>query len=79
MLPMEVRAIAIMSRDWAEQHEVLTVERSDAAQETYASRHANGTGPFRLVAIEPRKTYALERNPIGGVWNTGRLRSSSSR
>jgi peptide/nickel transport system substrate-binding protein len=63
LLPMQLRVIGIMSRDWATQHGVLTAERSDAAQETYASRHANGSGPFRLVAIEPNKSYVLERNP----------------
>jgi peptide/nickel transport system substrate-binding protein len=63
LLPMLVRAIGIMSRDWAQRYGVLTAARSDAAQETYAARHANGTGPFRLVAIEPHKSYVLERNP----------------
>jgi peptide/nickel transport system substrate-binding protein len=63
MLPMQVRMVHIMSKHWATQHGVLTAERSDAAQETYASRHANGSGPFRLVAIEPHKSYVLERNP----------------
>jgi peptide/nickel transport system substrate-binding protein len=62
MLPMQVRQIGIMSREWAKRHGVLTPERSDASQETYASRHANGTGPFRLVAVEPHKSYVLERN-----------------
>jgi peptide/nickel transport system substrate-binding protein len=63
LLPMQVRAVGIMSMDWAEQHGVLTAERSDAVEDTYASRHANGTGPFRLVAVEPHKSYVLERNP----------------
>jgi peptide/nickel transport system substrate-binding protein len=63
MLPMQIRMIHIMSKDWAMQHGVLTAERSDAAQETYASRHANGSGPFRLVAVEPHRSYVLERNP----------------
>lgn len=63
LLPMQVREVFIMSKGWCTQHGVLTAERSDAAQETYASRHANGTGPFRLVAIEPHKSYVLERNP----------------
>jgi peptide/nickel transport system substrate-binding protein len=63
LLPMQVRDVSIMSKDWATQHGALTAERSDAAQETYASRHANGTEPFRLVTIEPHKSYVLERNP----------------
>ena len=34
LLPMQLRVIGIMSRDWATQRGVLTAERSDAAQET---------------------------------------------
>jgi peptide/nickel transport system substrate-binding protein len=63
LLPMQVRVIGIMSEQWAKRHGLLTAEPSDAAQEPYASLHANGTGPFRLVAVEPHQSYVLERNP----------------
>ena len=84
LLPMQVREVFIMSKKWATQHDVLTAERSDAAQETYASRHANGTGPFRLVAVEPHKSYVLERNPDWGgqeLWphNVDRIEWAFSR
>ncbi len=62
LLPMRIRVIAIMSEPWARQHGVLDAEGSDA-EETYTSRHANGSGPFRLVTVEPQESYVLERNP----------------
>jgi peptide/nickel transport system substrate-binding protein len=34
-----------------------------AREENYASRHANGTGPFMVEAFEPRGPYVLVRNP----------------
>ena len=39
-----------------------------AREETYASRHANGTGPFMVEAFEPRGDYVLVRNPAW--WGT---------
>ena len=32
-------------------------------QETYASRHANGTGPFVLEEFEPHGRWVMVRNP----------------
>ncbi len=32
-------------------------------EETYASRHANGTGPFVLQSFEPRGGWVMVRNP----------------
>ena len=34
-----------------------------AREETYASRHANGTGPFVLESFEPRGGWVMVRNP----------------
>ena len=39
-----------------------------AREETYASRHANGTGPFMVEAFEPRGDWVLVRNPAW--WGT---------
>ena len=53
-----------MSKAWAEQHGVTTpADYNRAREETYASRHANGTGPFMVEAFEPRGDYVLVRNP----------------
>ena len=39
-----------------------------AREETYATRHANGTGPFMLEAFEPRGGWVMVRNPAW--WGT---------
>ena len=61
--------VAIMSRAWAERHGVTTpADYNRAREETYASRHANGTGPFMVEAFEPRGEYVLVRN--AAWWGT---------
>ncbi|HEU0204440.1 MAG TPA: ABC transporter substrate-binding protein, partial [Burkholderiaceae bacterium] len=56
-------AIFIMSKAWAEQHKVTTPLDFKNREETYASRHAMGTGPFMLVSREPGVRTVLKRNP----------------
>ena len=61
--------VAIMSKAWAQMHGVT--EPADfvgAREETYASRHANGTGPFVLESFEPRGGWVMVRNP--NWWGT---------
>ena len=61
---LKLADVAIMSRAWAEQHGVTEpADYNRAREETYASRHANGTGPFMVEAFEPRGDYVLVRNP----------------
>ncbi len=56
--------VAIMSKAWAEAHNVTRpADYTGAREETYASRHANGTGPFRLETFEPRGGWVMVRNP----------------
>jgi peptide/nickel transport system substrate-binding protein len=55
--------VAIMSKAWAEAHGVAKpADFVGAREETYASRHANGTGPFVLESFEPRGGWVLARN-----------------
>jgi peptide/nickel transport system substrate-binding protein len=61
---LKLADVSIMSKAWAQAHGVT--EPADfvaAREETYASRHANGTGPFVLESFEPRGDWALVRNP----------------
>jgi peptide/nickel transport system substrate-binding protein len=61
---LKLSDVAIMSRTWAERHGVTTpADYNRAREENYASRHANGTGPFMVEAFEPRGRYVLVRNP----------------
>jgi peptide/nickel transport system substrate-binding protein len=55
--------VAIMSKIWAEMHGVSEPADFVAREETYASRRANGTGPFVLESFEPRGGWVMVRNP----------------
>jgi len=55
--------IYIMSKAWAEKHKVERPLDFKAKEETYASRNANGTGPWILVSREPGVRTVLKRNP----------------
>jgi peptide/nickel transport system substrate-binding protein len=50
-----------MSKAWAESHDALIPANRNT--ETYASRHANGTGPFMLEEFEPHGRWVMVRNP----------------
>jgi peptide/nickel transport system substrate-binding protein len=58
MLP----GIVVMSRAWCEKHRSTTAQDFAAREETYAARHANGTGPFRLVERVPDVQSRFEKN-----------------
>ena len=66
---LKLAEVAIMSKAWAEQHGVTRpADYLRAREETYASRHANGTGPFMLELFEPRGRWVMVRNPAW--WGT---------
>jgi peptide/nickel transport system substrate-binding protein len=58
-----VNTVLIMSRSWALKHGAGTPQDYKNAEETFASRNANGTGPFRLVSWEPEVKVVLRANP----------------
>ncbi|MBW1699322.1 MAG: ABC transporter substrate-binding protein [Deltaproteobacteria bacterium] len=53
----------IMSKSWAEKHNAVSPESVTAGEESYATRHANGTGPFKLVSHEVGVKTVCEPNP----------------
>jgi peptide/nickel transport system substrate-binding protein len=63
---LKLAEVAIMSKAWAERHGVT--RPADYPEETHASRHANGTGPFMLEAFEPRGHWVVVRAPAW--WGT---------
>jgi peptide/nickel transport system substrate-binding protein len=69
VLPDKLQYIAMMSRAWSEKHGVQSPQDFDAKQETYAGRHANGTGPFRLVRYESDVRVSLQRH--ADWWGAG--------
>ncbi len=69
ILPDQLTNIFVMSRDWAETHGVEQPQNRAAGEETYAVRHANGTGPYRLILREPDIRTVHERNPDWWGWD----------
>jgi peptide/nickel transport system substrate-binding protein len=61
ILPEQLNSIPIMSKRWAEQHHAL-LPTAYGGPVDYAERHANGTGPFKLVSFEPDGGAAMARN-----------------
>lgn len=60
--------VRIMSKSWAEANEAVEPSNFSQGKENFASTHANGTGPFRLVEREPEVRTVLEANP--DWWDT---------
>jgi len=68
VLPGKLQFIAMMSRAWCEAHGVTRAQDFNGQQETYAVRHADGTGPFKLLRYEPDVRTTLVRNPAWWGW-----------
>jgi peptide/nickel transport system substrate-binding protein len=56
----------IMSRAWSEKNRSQNIQDYKAREESYASRNANGTGPYVLKTWEPDKRIVFAANP--GWW-----------
>lgn len=50
----------IMSREWAEEHDVTESQDFAAGEESYAVRNTNGTGPYRMIERDPEVRTELE-------------------
>lgn len=58
-----VNSVRIMSKAWCEKNNALKPQDFKTGEETYASRNANGTGPYVLVKREPEVATTLRKNP----------------
>src|SRR5262249_31303588 len=63
VLPHASSAWYIMSQAWAEQHGAVDPADLSKGEESYASRNANGTGPFLLKERIPDVRSVLVPNP----------------
>src|SRR3989337_753039 len=64
--PVLLRNIAdfrIMSKAWSVKHKSENVQDYVAKEESYASRHTNGTGPYIIEGWEPDKRIVMTANP----------------
>src|SRR5438876_8749702 len=55
--------VQIMSKAWCAKNKVERPLDFSAKEESYASTHANGTGPYMLKLREPDVKTVMERNP----------------
>jgi peptide/nickel transport system substrate-binding protein len=53
----------IMSKSWTEKHNAAVPQSATKEKENYATRHANGTGPFILVSQAPGVKTVCKVNP----------------
>ena len=53
----------IMSKGWAEENNTVKPQPATGTEENYATRHANGTGPFILVSREAGVKTVAKVNP----------------
>ena len=60
----------IMDRAWSEANNAAAASDLTANKENFATRHENGTGPFRIVSREPDGPTVLE--PFAGWWDERR-------
>ncbi|HEY8878625.1 MAG TPA: ABC transporter substrate-binding protein [Roseateles sp.] len=51
--------VNIVGRDWARQHRAERSADFKAKEENFATRHANGTGPFKLLDWQPDQAVRL--------------------
>ncbi len=59
----EITHWVIMSKSWCEAHNATEPTDLTKAGENYATRHANGTGPYILDVREPDRRTTMHANP----------------
>ena len=69
VVPIVATNIFIMSKAWCEKHGVTHPQDFKNKEETYSSRNAMGTGPYRLLSYQAGVKTLLEKNP--GWWGIG--------
>jgi peptide/nickel transport system substrate-binding protein len=63
ILPDEITTWYIMSKAWCEKNNAVRSADLTKNEESYATRHANGTGPFMLKERTPDVKTVLVKNP----------------
>jgi len=57
----------IMDKKWCEENNAVAPTPAAATTPTYASLHANGTGPFMVESHQPGVKTVFKANPTGGA------------
>ena len=62
VLLRELTDARIMSKAWSEKNNAVKAQDYKAKEENFASRNANGTGPYKLVSWQPDAKATLTKN-----------------
>ncbi|WP_422013203.1 ABC transporter substrate-binding protein [Roseateles sp.] len=62
MLLQNIISFPIMSKSWSEKNKTTSTQDYKAKEENYASRNANGTGPYKLVSWTPDQAVKMTIN-----------------
>lgn len=62
VLMRELTEARILNKAWAEKHNSVKAQDYAGKEENFASRNANGTGPFSLVGWQPDVKVTLKKN-----------------
>ena len=54
--------VRIMSKSWSEKNKSASPQDYKAKEDTYASRNANGTGPYRITGWQPDQKVSMVAN-----------------
>jgi peptide/nickel transport system substrate-binding protein len=73
MLLQNIISFPIMSKAWSEKHKTTSTQDYKAREENFASRNANGTGPYRLVSWQPDQAVKMVANPDWWDRNPGNI------
>jgi peptide/nickel transport system substrate-binding protein len=73
MLLQNIISFPIMSKLWSTKHNTTSTQDYKAKEETYASRNANGTGPYKLVSWQPDQAVKMVANPAWWDKNPGNV------
>jgi peptide/nickel transport system substrate-binding protein len=63
LLLQNLNTVRIMSRAWCAKNGALKPQDFKTGEETFASRNANGTGPYTLVKREAEVATVMRKNP----------------
>ncbi len=67
MLLQNIISFPIMSKAWSTKNNTTNTQDYKAKEENYASRNANGTGPYKLVSWQPDQAVKMVANT--GWWD----------
>lgn len=71
VFPNNLTNLFIMSEAWARAHKAEVPQDVKAREENYATRHVNGTGPYRLASREVDARTVMKQ--FDGYWGKGQF------